>query len=57
MHIKRITRLFFLISGFLFAFAQAASSQCTGNVSVFPYQEFEWATGNWTHGGTASDWY
>ena len=57
MQIRRITKLAFLISGFLFAFMQTASAQCTGNVSVFPYQEgFELGNGNWTPGGTASDW-
>ena len=56
MQIRRITRLLLLISGSLFV-AHAASSQCTGNVSVFPYHEgFESGDGNWTHGGTASDW-
>jgi len=57
MQIRQTTRLAFIIGGFLFAFAQTASSQCTGNVSVFPYHEgFEFGDGNWTHGGTASDW-
>ena len=57
MHIRSITRLVFLICGSLFAFVQAGFAQCTGNVSAFPYHEgFELGDGNWTHGGTASDW-
>ncbi len=57
MQIRKITGIAFLISGSLFAFAQPAACQCTGNVTVFPYHEgFEFGDGNWTHGGTASDW-
>ena len=57
MYITGIIRLIFLITGSAFAFALSASAQCTGNVSVFPYHEgFENGDGNWTHGGTASDW-
>ena len=57
MQIRKITRLAFIIGGSLFAFMQTAGAQCTGNVAVFPYQQgFESGDGNWTHGGTASDW-
>src|SRR5437868_3487976 len=57
MHLKKITRLFFSLTAFFFAFSIHAYSQCTGNVSSFPYHEgFEFGDGNWTHGGTASDW-
>ncbi|MBL7700960.1 MAG: gliding motility-associated C-terminal domain-containing protein [Ferruginibacter sp.] len=38
-------------------FSQNADSQCTTPVNIFPYTEgFETTNGNWTSGGTASDW-
>ncbi len=37
--------------------AEQAMGACIGGVTVYPYQEsFELGPGNWTTGGTASDW-
>ncbi len=56
MYIKKLARLT-LICGMLSIFAATTHAQCTGNVNTFPYHEgFEAGDGNWTHGGTASDW-
>lgn len=56
MNIKKLARLT-LIGGIIFIFALQSHAQCTGNVNSFPYNEgFEFGDGNWTHGGTASDW-
>jgi gliding motility-associated-like protein len=48
---------------FIFSFAlmlclvQKANAQCVTPISTFPYSEgFEATNGNWTTGGTASDW-
>lgn len=56
MYIKKLAWLT-LISGIFSLCFTHVNAQCTGNVNTFPYHEgFEFGDGNWTHGGTASDW-
>ena len=41
----------------MFCFLQKATAQCATPINIFPYTEgFEATNGNWTTGGTASDW-
>ena len=42
---------------YMFCFLQKANAQCATPINIFPYTEgFEATDGNWTIGGTASDW-
>jgi gliding motility-associated-like protein len=41
----------------MLCFSQKAIAQCTTPINIFPYTEgFEITNGNWTTGGTSSDW-
>ena len=41
----------------MFCLTQKSNAQCTTPIAAFPYTEgFETTNGNWTTGGTASDW-
>lgn len=41
----------------MFCSLQKANAQCASPINIFPYTEgFETTNGNWTTGGTASDW-
>lgn len=41
----------------MFCFSQKINAQCATPINIFPYTEgFEATNGNWTTGGTASDW-
>jgi len=41
----------------MFCLSQKANAQCATPINIFPYTEgFETTNGNWTTGGTASDW-
>jgi len=41
----------------IFCTLQKANAQCATPINIFPYTEgFETTNGNWTTGGTASDW-
>src|SRR5688500_6823717 len=52
LFIRFVFPIFLSMTGQLVAF-----SQCTTPISIFPYSEnFETSNGNWTPGGTASDW-
>jgi hypothetical protein len=49
--------LFIIAIASMFCFIQKAIAQCTTPINIFPYTEgFETTNGNWTTGGTASDW-
>lgn len=54
--LKITARILFSIAC-MYCFLQEAAAQCASPISIFPYTEgFETSNGNWTSGGTGSDW-
>jgi gliding motility-associated-like protein len=54
--LNRTTGIIFSVV-LMFCFSQNATAQCATPINIFPYTEgFEATNGNWTSGGTASDW-
>jgi gliding motility-associated-like protein len=51
------TTVFIFSFAMMFCFVQKTNAQCATPINVFPYTEgFEASNGNWTAGGTVSDW-
>ena len=55
--LNRTAGIIISIFACLFCTSQKATAQCATPINIFPYTEgFETTNGNWTPGGTASDW-
>lgn len=54
--LNKIVRIFFAFAC-VCCLWQQTTAQCASPINIFPYTEgFETSNGNWTTGGTASDW-